>query len=168
MRWFDRSFPLEIPVWMHPNILERLRGTPARIEERVQNIKDDLLLRRFQEKWSIKENIGHLLDLESLWQERLDDFSAGAQKLRPADLENRKTAQANHNAKPCGDILKNFRAARQALTLRLESLGEAELRRSALHPRLGKPMSVVDMMFFIAEHDDHHAAAISRIMREAQ
>ena len=27
-------------------------------------------------------------------------------------------------------------------------------------------MSVVDLFFFVVEHDDHHLAAISRLLRE--
>ncbi len=29
-KWFDRAFDLDIPVWMLPNLVKRLRGTPAR------------------------------------------------------------------------------------------------------------------------------------------
>jgi hypothetical protein len=32
--------------------------------------------------------------------------------------------------------------------------------RSMLHPRLKKPMRLVDHLHFAAEHDDHHLAKI--------
>lgn len=41
-----------------------------------------------------------------------------------------------------------------------------ELMRTAAHPRLGQPMSVVDLCFFVAEHDDHHLATITELRRE--
>jgi uncharacterized damage-inducible protein DinB len=37
--------------------------------------------------------------------------------------------------------------------------------RSALHPRLGMPMRLVDLMLFVAEHDDHHLASITELAR---
>jgi hypothetical protein len=32
--------------------------------------------------------------------------------------------------------------------------------RTLLHPRLKQPMRLVDHLFFVAEHDDHHLAKI--------
>jgi uncharacterized damage-inducible protein DinB len=48
---------------------------------------------------------------------------------------------------------------------RAEALGPADLGHAALHPRLGQPMTVVDHLFFVAEHDDHHLAAIGELIR---
>ena len=45
----------------------------------------------------------------------------------------------------------------------LEKLDSAVFPRSATHPRLGVPMRLVDLMLFIAEHDDHHLAAITAL-----
>jgi hypothetical protein len=36
IKWFDRQFSFDLPVLMHPNIMERVRGTPARVEGRVR------------------------------------------------------------------------------------------------------------------------------------
>jgi hypothetical protein len=35
-----------------------------------------------------------------------------------------------------------------------------EFNRSLLHPRLKQPMRLVDHLYFVAEHDDHHLARI--------
>jgi hypothetical protein len=37
--------------------------------------------------------------------------------------------------------------------------------RTALHPRLKRPMRLVDLCFFVAEHDDHHLATVTRLAR---
>jgi uncharacterized damage-inducible protein DinB len=120
-----------------------------------------MLTRRTGNAWSIQENVGHLLDLESLWEQRLDDFDAGAKVLHPADLENRQTHEANHNARDIDDLLRAFRAARLRIVSRLERMDDSALARVALHPRLQQPMSVVDLAFFVAEHDDHHLETIN-------
>lgn len=164
--WFERIFTFDLPVWMYPNVVERLRGTPARLEELVQSLDSRVITQRDGEDWSIQENAGHLWDLESLWSGRLDDVLNGQQMLRVADLTNRKTYDANHNANPIGNILAAFRRERVELVRRLDILTEAEVERTALHPRLEQPMRVLDHAFFVAEHDDHHLAQITRLKRK--
>ncbi len=36
---------------------------------------------------------------------------------------------------------------------------------SSLHPRLNVQMRVVDMAYFVAEHDDHHICKIMEIVK---
>jgi uncharacterized damage-inducible protein DinB len=164
-RWFSRQFTFDLEPWAFPNIVERVRGTPARLEERLRGLDAAALTTRVDDKWSIQENAGHLLDLEALWALRLDDFERGAERLRPADLENRRTDEANHNASRIGDILAAFRREREAIIARLEGYDEALVVRTALHPRLAQPMRMLDLVLFVAEHDDHHLATITALMR---
>ncbi len=166
--WFERKFALDLPVWMYPNIVERLRGTPARLEELVGKLDREVLTRRDRDEWSIQENVGHLWDLEALWLGRLDDFLNGEEVLRAADLTNQKTYEANHNANTIENILVSFRKERQQFVARLDVLDKADIQRSALHPRLQQPMTVVDHIYFVAEHDDHHLAQVTRLRRQFQ
>jgi hypothetical protein len=53
MRWFDRSFPADVPSWMVPNIVERLRGTPAPLEELLRNVPTFIITRRWNDTWSM-------------------------------------------------------------------------------------------------------------------
>lgn len=164
--WFERKFAFDLPLWMYPNVLERLRGTPARLEELVASISSAVLTRRPGEDWSIQENAGHLWDLEALWLGRLDDFMAGVEHLRAADLTNRKTYDADHNAHAIESILVAFRRERLEFVRRLDELAESDVLRTALHPRLNQPMRLLDHVFFVAEHDDHHLAQITRLKRQ--
>ena len=45
-RWFDRTFTFDLPLWMYPNVVERLRGTPARVAERLAAYPPGLRTRR--------------------------------------------------------------------------------------------------------------------------
>jgi uncharacterized damage-inducible protein DinB len=165
-KWFDRRFSFDLPVGMYPNVVERVRGTPARLEDLVRPLPREILTRRDDDKWSIQEHVGHLLDLEPLGMRRLDDFSAGRKTLSPADLENRQTWEANHNARAVADLLAAFRSERSAFVQRLESFDAAFIQRTSLHPRLKQPVRVLDLAFFIAEHDDHHLTQISALIRK--
>ena len=165
--WFKREFDFNLPVWMHPNIIERLRGTPARCEDIVRDLGHERLTRRDGDAWSIQEHIGHLLDLEPLMSGRLDDFEAGRDALRPADLDNVKTHDAGHNDVPLDDILDEFRSVRTGIVRRFEKLADDAIARSAMHPRLQTPMRAIDLALFFAEHDDHHLATISELIRKS-
>lgn len=89
--WFERTFAFDFPVAHAGPILERLRGTAARLEERVRD-------------------------------------------------------------------------ARRTSVELLEGLPDDKFAQTAIHPRLGTPMRVVDLMFFVAEHDDYHVARIGELI----
>jgi uncharacterized damage-inducible protein DinB len=163
-RWFSRTFELGLPPDAAPEILDRLRSTPDRLAAAVAGLSPETLTKRHDNKWSIQENAGHLFDLESLWDQRLDDYARGAETLRPADLENRKTHEAHHNDRPISAILADFRNARLAIVEKIARLTPADLSRTALHPRLRQPMTVVDLCYFVAEHDDHHLRTIQDLL----
>ena len=164
--WFERKFDFTFPVEQYPNLCVRLRGTPARLEEIVRHVDRDVLVRKLvgkpgeSEKWSAQEHAGHLLDLEPLWLARVDDYLAEAPQLTVADLSNRKTFDAQHNLHPIGEILAQFRSARSRLLNRVEKIDAAIFARAIPHPRLKTPMRLVDHLYFVAEHDDHHLAHI--------
>ena len=164
-RWFERRFEFDSPNALFPNIVERVRGTPARVEERVRGVARETLTRRVGTTWSIQENVGHLLDLEPLWLTRAGELAAGATVLAAADLENRKTHQANHNALPLASLLEAFRRERGRFVAVLDTADATLLARTALHPRLQTPMRLIDLALFVAEHDDHHLARIAELLR---
>lgn len=164
--WTERKFNFDIAAWMFPNILERIRGTPSRLEDRVRNVSPEILVRKQEHKWSVQEQIGHLLDLESLNQLRMDEYEAGKEILAAADINNRATHEAGYNQKPLGSILEKFRKERSRFVKRLETAEDSLVGRIALHPRLRTPMRLIDYIYFIAEHDDHHLARITELLQQ--
>ncbi|MGE3172359.1 MAG: DinB family protein [Planctomycetota bacterium] len=165
-RWFDRTFARADGALL-PNLIERLRGAPARLEERLRGLAAADAVRAPDGGWSVQTHAGHLGDLEPLWLGRLDDFAAGREALRPADLENRKTHDAGHDRAPLAQVLATFRAQRAELVRRFEALTAAGRTATALHPRLRAPMTPADLAQFVAEHDDHHLARITALLRSA-
>jgi uncharacterized damage-inducible protein DinB len=166
MRWTERKFDFTILEALFPVVVERLRGTPARLEDRVHGLSAEILTRRDGNAWSIQEHIGHLLDLDELHTGRLDDYLAGTEVLRAADMANRRTWEAGHNARPVEELLADFRRERLRFVARLDDWDPDLVSLTALHPRLGKPMRVLDMAFFTAEHDDHHIAEITKLINK--
>src|ERR1700674_892974 len=93
--WFERKFEFSFPVELFPNVCTRLRGTPTRLEEVVHACPRERLVQKPEGKWSAQEHAGHLLDLETLWMARIEDYVADRGQLTTADLTNRKTDEAN-------------------------------------------------------------------------
>lgn len=163
--WFDRSFPKGVPPELAPNLVERLRGTPARLEEKLSAGVETVSARPVSDKWSVQEHAGHLWDLEGLWLTRFKEFETGSETLCAADLTNRKTHQAKHNKASLQTILEGFRNERTRIISLLENQSPEYFSRVALHPRLKQQMSPVDLMHFVAEHDDHHLAIIAELLQ---
>lgn len=165
IKWTDRKFNFSFPAGLYPEMIERLRGTPVRLEEHVGSLRPDVLRRRDGERWSIQENAGHLLDLETLVRLRLDEYLVNATELHAADMSNRKTYESEHNEVAIATILSAFRGQRMQLVSRLDSLAPEIFAQAAHHPRLNIPMRLVDMIYFQAEHDDFHLTRISELRR---
>jgi uncharacterized damage-inducible protein DinB len=166
--WFERKFEFAFPVERYPNLCVRLQGTPARLEEMVRGISREVLVAKPGEKWSVQEHVGHLLDLEPLWTARVDKSLSDRETLTVADLSNRKTHEANHNARELSEILAQFRAVRLRLLDQVARLEPELFSRSMLHPRLKQPMRLVDHLYFVAEHDDHHLAIVWEMIQSRQ
>ena len=163
IKWFERRFDFSFKQNIFPAIIERLNGTSIRLKVKIEQTPSELLEIKPDEKWSIKENIGHLIDLELMWQERLDDIMGNKEYLRSADLENNKTDFAQHNKTDINVLLSQFQELRKLTLNKLTELNEQDVYKTALHPRLEKPMRTMDLFLFVAEHDDDHLARITEI-----
>lgn len=163
IKWFDRQFDFIYQENIFPAIKERLIGTPIRLTYKMRKIPIEITGIRHKDSWSIKENIGHLTDLEKLWRGRLKDILKKRELLRAWDVENTKTHKANHNNKEIDFLIDDFAKTRKKTMKLLKEIDEEQVYWTALHPRLQKPMRLMDLFLFVAEHDDHHLARISEL-----
>jgi uncharacterized damage-inducible protein DinB len=136
------------------------------LEDLVKGLTDQQLSTPSCGTWSIKDHIGHLSDLETLHDGRIDDFLARKPELRAADMSNAKTNQARHSSKSTEQLIGQFRELRGNFIKRLSQLDAGTMQFISMHPRLKQPMRPVDMVFFTAEHDDHHLATIREIRNQ--
>jgi len=168
IKWLDRVFSFEFPADYYPEILARLRGTPARVEDLAQKLPAGILTEKPENRWSIQEHIGHLILVETLFIARLNDYDARLDTLTPADfdLAAQKMKDGRYHEKQPGELLQEFRQVRSRQIARLEKLRPEDFGRAAFHPRLKVPMRLVDAMCFFAEHDDYHLARITEQARD--
>lgn len=162
--WVDRKFTFDFPEGWIFNILERLHGTEPRLRAIVQTLDNSQASLKRDDKWSIKEHIGHLYDLELLHDGRIDDFNDRKDTLRAADMSNALTNASNHNDKYLTELIDLFALRRHQLIAKVEALTDDVQQSRALHPRLQVMMRPIDVAYFTAEHDDHHLASIRELI----
>lgn len=158
--WFERDLKFGKPIELLPYFLERLEGTIHRVEQKVKNIDDAFLSKRFDAKWSIKENIGHLAEVDEIGNKRLDEMVQGVSVLSPAVFE-----PQDYNPWPIENVLEFFKTMRLSNLEKYERISASDLHKSSLHPRLKVQMTPVDLAWFDAEHDDHHLVKITNILK---
>jgi uncharacterized damage-inducible protein DinB len=165
-KWINHNFNLGIAVGWSKNIMSRLGNTEILLKHYVKNLTNGQLGQRTNDHWSIKEHIGHLTDLECLWLNRFEQFEQGLTELVAADMANQKTEKSNHNVLDIEVLLENFTINRQILLDKVKLFSEKTQNHMAFHPRIKTMMKPVDLLFFIAEHDNHHITSIIEIIEK--
>jgi uncharacterized damage-inducible protein DinB len=163
--WVERKFQLDLPPGWIYNVLERLHGTVPRLQHMLRDFEEEKTTIKPGGAWSIREHIGHLHDLEELQFQRIDDFVNRRSVLRAADMQNIKTYEAGYNERPSGELIKKLDATRALLISKFAALDDETQSFQSLHPRLQVMMRPVDLVYFTAEHDDHHLATIRELIR---
>jgi hypothetical protein len=157
MKWFERTFTFGLPTGMLPFCLERLEGTLPRIEQKVRGVSNQVLSHQPGGRWSVKQTIGHLSEVDEIALKRIGEMVNGIEVMSPAVFEPKQ----DYNAMEIDQVIALFAGARRKNLDRYRSLTAQELMRSSLHPRLKVMMTPVDLAWFDAEHDDHHLVGIS-------
>lgn len=160
IEWFHRKFTFGLPEGMLPFCLERLEGTIARIREKVSQVPDEVLSNMLDGKWSVKQNIGHLAEVDEIALKRIDEIRTGQPVMSPAVFEPKQ----DYNARSAEQVVEYFRRNRMANLDKYKSLVPEDFAHVSMHPRLKQQMSVVDLAWFDAEHDDHHLVRINEIL----
>lgn len=111
-------------------------------------------------KWTIKEVIGHLNDVERIFAYRALRIARGDTTPLPGFDENAYTPESGANARTLADLGEEFAAVRRAtLTLLATFTAETAARRGTAS---GNPASARAVAWTIAGHAGHHV----RILRE--
>jgi hypothetical protein len=159
LRWFDRQMTFGLPKEMLPFYLERLDGTIPRIERKVRGLNEIQLIARPDGKWSIKQHIGHLAEVDQVANKRIGEMRSGADVMSPAVFE-----PQDYNPWPLDKVLDFFLSTRHTNLDAYRAIPEEDLLKASKHPRLGVMMTPVDLAWFDAEHDDHHLVKINEII----
>ena len=161
--WAQRKFSFVHPPWMLTDFIERLRGALPRLDALLVGVDDSRARLQVEGKWSIAQNIGHLSDVEELWQERLEDLKNRRKTYTPAVGSRFQELAKRHQVRSVAETLRELKVRRDRLVDALAQASPELQQASAFHERLQVPMRLVDCAQFYAEHDDHHLIRIRRL-----
>ena len=156
--WKERKFEFNFPVGLFPVIVERLRGAPIRLEDILRHTSAENLHEKKGDKWSIIEQVNHLCNSEEVWLGRAEDI------LARKEIFERRILKTDLQSDDVEKLVKIFSTARNKLITLVKDMDETTASLTINHPRLQKPIRLIDSLFSTAEHDDHHLAKIRELV----
>ena len=163
-KWFERKFDFSFDVEQYSTIYQRLQQAPGMLATLIHNKPEELLTHQPEGKWSVKEHVGHLSLLEPLWRTRIQDILEKKPTLTPTDLDNKKTSETGFNNYSITELLQKFTDERKETLALLDGINVKDQQGTSLHPRMQQPMRIIDILYFTAEHDEHHMGVIQHYL----
>ncbi len=138
--------------------LDPVLACAAQIEETANLLRPlsdaDAMYRYDRGKWSIKEVVGHLCDIERIMAYRTLRIARGDLTPLPGFDENAYVPVGKFDNRSLADLVGELRTARAATLALLRTFDtDAWLRRGTAN---GKPVSVRALAFMIPGHERHH------------
>lgn len=165
--WVNRKFTFSNDENNFSSTIEILIGTPIILKDKISKVKSEkYFMITLDGKWTILENIGHLIDIEQLCLERIKDILEGKKEMRSAYLPKRKVNFKHYNNRNVVELITEFSEKRNKLIEKLESMTEIEIYKKAIHPRLKTSISIMNLLFMVAMHDYHHLSRINIIIKD--
>lgn len=164
-KWNEINFATGTEFGKLPMILERLAGTPARIEDKIQRYPVQYLTEPPITGWSVQEHIGHILLLEKVWTLRIKEILDKKTELSGNIITENEFADNKFNEQNAAELLASFRIKRERMCYKISEVSPEEAALSSMHPRLKQLMTITDLAFFVCEHDDYHLSKMSEILR---
>lgn len=142
-------------------LMEHLAINLANTQKFVLTLPEDKLLYRYAEgKWSIKEVINHLIDMERIYAYRALRFARNDKTILPGFDDNEYVKHSGANSRDISALLKEFEAVRHSTIAMIDGLEEEAFIRSGIIN--DKSVSARALLYHIAGHELHHI----RILKE--
>ncbi len=141
------------------SLLEHLAINLENTKKFILSLAEDKLMYRYAEgKWSIKEVIIHLIDMERIYTYRALQFARNDKTVLPGFDDNEYVNQSSANSRNISDLLDEFEAVRRSTIAMIEGLeDEAFMRYGIIN---GKSVSARALLYHIAGHELHHMKII--------
>lgn len=132
----------------------------------LAGVSEDSLNRRPKpEKWSARENLAHLARYQEMFLERIARIRREDRPLLARYVAEDDPQWPHWMAMPAGELLERLQTLRAEMIQRVQLLSDAELSRTAVHPRFGE-MTLVQWLEFFLLHEAHHLLAVLQRARE--
>ncbi len=121
--------------------------------------KKDSLLQYAQNKWTIKELLGHICDAEQIFAFRLLSILRNEKNPLPGFDHNAYVRDANFNKQEWEDLLKRFDLIRRNTLSICDEIKKEDY--SKFGNANGKEISIDALILVIAGHEKHHRNVIN-------
>ncbi|MFM7678206.1 MAG: DinB family protein [Roseiflexaceae bacterium] len=141
--------------------IAKLSAFPARLHAFLAPLTDtQLTFRPHDKEWSILENIGHLIDIDRLYVERIDlMLSSERPHFAPFNPDDQVTA-GMYQAKLLAELMATYTELRQATVAGLSTMAPDELTRVGIHTRFGE-ITIMRLVEILVNHDEVHYTQMS-------
>jgi hypothetical protein len=141
------------------NIGEQLVDQLAEVERLFGALDDTAALARYLPgKWSVKEVLGHLTDVERIFSYRLLRIGRGDVTPLPGFDENAYVPPASFNERPLRDLAAEFRAVRLSTIALVNGLPATSW--SQVGQASGKTISARALGYILVGHAAHHLGVL--------
>lgn len=141
------------------DLIEGLTASYIFITGMVQGLTDEQLLYRYQPgKWSIKEVMVHVMDVERIFTYRALRFARQDKTALPGFDENAYMPPAKADARDINSIIAEYTSLRTATIELFKSFDEEALQQRGVAS--GLEVSVRALGYIILGHEVHHQKVI--------
>lgn len=143
------------------DVVQFLEKQVDRFNDLCNNISESKTLYRYaDDKWSIKELIGHCIDTERIMAYRLLRISRGDTTSLAGFDENEYVRNSNFNKRDWNSLLSEFNSLRTSNILLIKSLSAEQLANIGSANELS--ISARALVYIIAGHLEHHLDVLIR------
>lgn len=138
-----------------------------------QNLESQNILNSFSEskgnyryaevKWTVKEVIGHMMDVERIFAYRALAISRGETKPLPGMDQDIYVKNGNFSKRQLFDLIYEFRLLRESNILLFGSFDNSVLQNRGIAS--GFEVTVLALMYITAGHEKHHLNILSEKYR---
>jgi uncharacterized damage-inducible protein DinB len=141
--------------------LAQLAAFPAELRTSVSALNAaQLRFRPAAGEWSAIEIVGHLIDVDEIWQQRVPHMiSTDNPTLAPAE-QDAKVRERGYQDKDLNNLLVRFAELRAQTIEMLRYITPVNMDKRGVHPVRG-PITIADVFTIIPGHDQLHAQQIA-------
>lgn len=142
------------------DVLPALERQPSELRAALTSVSEERAAFRYAPgKWSVREVVGHMIDVERVFGFRAMSIARGETAPLPGFDENAYAASSGHDRYSVADLAAEFHALRTSHVSMLAHLDRtAATRRGTAN---GLPISVRALAFIMLGHARHHLGTLA-------
>ena len=151
----------------HAEIIERVKGLPARIAVEIDGLSEaELSWRAAQGGWSIREVCGHLRDIGEWWVHRLHVMLTEDDPLLPSFDQEAFVREGRYQEVEVAAVLGEMTRLRLEVVDILSGLAPDGWERTGRHETRGR-ITIRQAMEFVIQHDEGHLDQVRELKEKA-